>query len=197
MSRHQGHIRIYNTPWIHNHRKISCSLIINKKSPSRWEITFIHSHIPITTKGVWKRKIIFKSHLLMLIIKVIFIWIPKKFKLYLMSYAMIYSKMRTNNGRQSNVIYIIGQHSWIITNKSRQKDAMILPPMMILLCTSRKYVLRTNSNLDIYFISIKPLALFANITSKMQNEFLENCNSDCLKYLLVCTPSYYNVFCSW
>ena len=132
VSRHQGQIRTYNTLWIHNHRKISCSLIINKKSPSRWEITFIHSHIPITTKGVWKRKIIFKSHLLMLIIKIIFIWIPKKFKfslntVYLMSYAMIHSKMCTNNGRQSNVIYIIGQHSWIITNKSRQKDAMILP----------------------------------------------------------------------
>ena len=81
VSRHQGQIRTYNTLWIHNHRKISCSLIINKKSPSRWEITFMHSHIPITTKGVWKRKIIFKSHLLMLIIKIIFIWIPKKFKL--------------------------------------------------------------------------------------------------------------------
>ena len=128
----------------------------------------------------------------MLIIKMIFTWIQKKFKLY----GMVYSKICTNNSRPSDFIFIIGQHSWIITNKSRQKDAMILPPMMILLCTSRKYVLRTNSNLDIYFISIKPLALFANITSKMQNEFFENCNSYCLKYLVVYTHPYYNVFCS-
>ena len=42
-----------DTPWMHNHIKISCSLIIYKKSPSEWEITFIHSHIPITKKGVW------------------------------------------------------------------------------------------------------------------------------------------------
>ena len=114
-----------------------------------------------------------------------------------MRYALIYSRICTNNSRQWDFIFIVGQHSWIITNKSRQKDAMILPPMMILLCTSRKYVLRTNSNLDIYFISIKPLALFANITSKMQNEFLGNCNSDCLKYLLVYTHPYCNVFWSW
>ena len=159
---------------MHNHRKISCRLIIYKKSSSEWKITFIHSHIPITKGCLRNWFYIYDSF-----IQQGFFWKLSR-DIYARKNCFYNVKTLRQNFYLSSSCRILetfglnyfeknfsGQHMIHYKQISTKSRWAVSLPWQGCVVHQQKYIVSTNNNIDMYFNMIKVLVLLANKSQRI------------------------------